>query len=69
METRSLVIENTQINDASKCFVIAEIGHNGELYTLPDPSKREFSNKVLNTLNNLRYGRSADEFGWNYMVG
>jgi len=28
METRSLVIENTQINDASKCFVIAEIGHN-----------------------------------------
>ena len=28
MGTRSLVINNTQINDDSKCFVIAEIGHN-----------------------------------------
>jgi branched-chain amino acid aminotransferase len=57
------------VGTAATIAHIAEIGHNGELYTLPDPANRIFSNKVLNTLNNLRYGRSADEFGWNYMVG
>ncbi len=57
------------VGTAATIAHIAEIGHNGALYTLPDPAKRVFSSKVLNTLNNLRYGRSADEFGWNYMVG
>lgn len=47
---------------------IAEISHQGQLYTLPDPAKREFSNRVLDTLNELRYGRSEDEFGWNFPV-
>jgi len=47
---------------------IAEIGHEGELYTLPDPAKREFSNRVLRTLNEIRYGHVPDEFGWNYFV-
>jgi branched-chain amino acid aminotransferase len=57
------------VGTAATIAHIAEIGYNGALYTLPDPAQRVFSNKVLNTLNNLRYGRSADEFGWNYMVG
>jgi branched-chain amino acid aminotransferase len=48
---------------------IAEVGHEGELYALPDPAKREFSNRVLSTLNDIRYGRLPDEFGWNYFVG
>jgi branched-chain amino acid aminotransferase len=56
------------VGTAATIAHIAEIGHNGELYTLPDPAKREFSNKLLNTLNDLRYGRSSDEFGWNYLV-
>ena len=47
---------------------IAEIGHEGELYTLPDPDTREFSNRVLRTLNEIRYGHVPDEFGWNYFV-
>ena len=47
---------------------IAEIGHEGELYTLPDPDTREFSNRVLRTLNEIRYGHAPDEFGWNYFV-
>ena len=47
---------------------IAEIGHEGELYTLPDPDTREFSNRVLRTLNEIRYGQVPDEFGWNYFV-
>lgn len=47
---------------------ISEIGYEGEVYTLPDPAGREFSNKVLAFLNDLRYGRVADEFGWNHLV-
>lgn len=56
------------VGTAATIAHIAEIGHEGELYTLPDPSERVFSNRVLKTLNDLRYGVSADEFGWNYMV-
>ena len=47
---------------------IASIGFEGELYTLPEPSKAEFSNKVLKTLNDIRYGFGPDELGWNYVV-
>lgn len=47
---------------------ISEIGYKGEIYTLPDPASREFSNKVLAFLNDLRYGRVTDEFGWNHIV-
>ncbi len=47
---------------------IASIGYEGSVYTLPDQSKAEFSNKVLKTLNDMRYGLSPDEFGWNYVI-
>jgi branched-chain amino acid aminotransferase len=47
---------------------IGQIEHDGNLYTLPDPSEREFSIKVLKTLDEIRYGVSADPYGWNYMV-
>jgi branched-chain amino acid aminotransferase len=56
------------VGTAATIAHIAEIGHEGELYTLPDPAKRVFSNRVLDTLNELRYGRSADEHGWNFAV-
>jgi branched-chain amino acid aminotransferase len=47
---------------------IASIGFEGEVYELPEPSKAEFSNKVLKTLNDIRYGFGPDELGWNYVV-
>jgi len=47
---------------------IGEIEHEGQLYTLPDPSQREFSKRVLKTLDEIRYGVIADPYGWNYMV-
>jgi len=47
---------------------IGEIEHEGKLYTLPDPTQREFSKKVLKTLDEIRYGAIADPYGWNYMV-
>ena len=47
---------------------IDRIGFNGTDYTLPPIENREFSNKVLNYLNELRYGRIDDPFGWNFIV-
>jgi branched-chain amino acid aminotransferase len=47
---------------------IAQIGYKGELYTLPEPSSREFSNKALKALTDIRYGLGPDEFGWNYPI-
>jgi branched-chain amino acid aminotransferase len=47
---------------------IAEISYEGELFTLPDPSTREFSNKAMKALSDIRYGIVPDTFGWNYPV-
>jgi branched-chain amino acid aminotransferase len=47
---------------------VGSIGHNGEEYFLSDPKTREFSQKVLKTLDAIRYGNAADPHGWNYMV-
>jgi branched-chain amino acid aminotransferase len=47
---------------------IAQIGFQDEVYTLPEPASREFSNKALKALSDIRYGISADEFGWNYTI-
>lgn len=47
---------------------IASIGFEGELYSLPDQSEAEFSNKVFKTLNDIRYGSGPDEMGWNYVI-
>ena len=47
---------------------IAQIGYNGEIYTLPDPATRVFSNKMLKALSDIRYGLAPDEFGWNYIL-
>ncbi|MBE8713350.1 branched-chain amino acid aminotransferase [Sphingobacterium hungaricum] len=47
---------------------ISKIGYEGEIYELPPVEGREFSNKVLAYLNDLRYGKIADEFGWNFIV-
>ncbi len=47
---------------------IDRIGFEGTDYSLPPVEGREFSNKVLNYLNDLRYGRIEDPFGWNFIV-
>ncbi|CDS91771.1 branched-chain amino acid aminotransferase [Sphingobacterium faecium] len=47
---------------------IATIGHEGELFQLPPVEGRDFSKKVLTYLDDLRYGRITDEFGWNMIV-
>lgn len=47
---------------------IDRIGFEGQDYTLPPVEGREFSNKVLDYLNQLRYGKIADPFGWNFII-
>lgn len=47
---------------------ISVIGYKNELYSLPDPQTRVFSNKALQALNDIRYGLMPDQFNWNYLV-
>lgn len=47
---------------------IDRIGFEGQDYNLPPVEGREFSNKVLDYLNQLRYGKVEDSFGWNFIV-
>ncbi|MVN90268.1 branched-chain amino acid aminotransferase [Mucilaginibacter aquatilis] len=47
---------------------IGAINYEGEELTLSDPASREFSNRLLNSLNDIRYGRAADTHSWNYMI-
>lgn len=44
------------------------IGFEGEDYYLPPVEKREFSNRVLKELDNMKRGISPDLFGWIYKV-
>ena len=48
---------------------VGSISYNGEEYFLSDPKTREFSQKVLATLDAIKYGRAEDTHGWNYLVG
>ncbi len=43
---------------------IAAIGHDGTDYELPPVEQREFSNKVLKALDDIKYGRVEGPQGW-----
>ena len=43
---------------------IAAIGHEGQDYELPPVAQRKFSNKVLNALDDIKYGRVEGPQGW-----
>jgi len=45
---------------------ISTIGYDGVDYELPE--NREFSSKVLTTLDNIKMGRSEDPFGWVHRI-
>ncbi|MES2265481.1 MAG: branched-chain amino acid aminotransferase [Bacteroidota bacterium] len=47
---------------------VASISFEGEEYFLSDPATREFSKRVLSTLDDIKYGRTEDTNGWNYVV-
>ena len=55
------------VGTAATIAPIAVIANEGIDYTL-DESGREFSQKILKELTDIRLGRSEDKFGWNYFV-
>lgn len=63
------VTEAFAAGTAATLTPISEIGYEDKVYKLSDPETREFSTRVLHYLNDLRYGKIADPFGWNLLVG
>jgi branched-chain amino acid aminotransferase len=47
---------------------IASMNYEGKNYTLPAVETRTISNKIGKTLNDIKYGLIADEFGWNWVI-
>ena len=62
------VSEAFGVGTAATIASISEISIGGQLYSLPDPANAEFSNRVLTTLNDIRYGLVPDEFEWNIEI-
>ncbi|QNL50693.1 branched-chain amino acid aminotransferase [Olivibacter sp. SDN3] len=62
------VTEAFAAGTAATLTPISEIGFEGKIYKLSDPETRPFSKKVVNYLNDLRYGKIEDAFGWNFLV-
>lgn len=63
-----IVSEAFAAGTAATITHISKIGFEGQDYELPPVEGREFSNKVLDYLNQLRYGKIDDPFGWNFIV-
>lgn len=62
------VTEAFGVGTAATITSIAEIGFQGEIFTLPDPAKGEIAPKLRKTLDDLKYGRTEDLNNWNYIV-
>lgn len=56
------------VGTAATIAQIIGIGHEGKDYSLPAVEVRKFSNKVDETLRNIRKGKAEDKFGWMYKV-
>ena len=56
------------VGTAATITPIAEIGFEGKIYTLPDPAKAAIAAKLRRTLDDIKYGRTEDTNGWNYIV-
>ena len=63
-----VVLDAFAAGTAATVTPISTIGYNGKLFELPAVETREFSKRVLDYLNQLRYGEVEDPFGWNFIV-
>ncbi|MFP5471262.1 MAG: branched-chain amino acid aminotransferase [Bacteroidia bacterium] len=67
-------LKENRVTEAFGAGTAATIAHiqlmnvNGADYTLPAIEQREFSNKVLQFLTDLKTGKAEDTFGWIYKV-
>lgn len=56
------------VGTAATIAQIAMIGHLGTDYQLPAVGTREFSNKVLQALDDIRLGEAEDTYNWMYKI-
>ncbi len=56
------------VGTAATIAQIIGIGYEGKDYALPPVEERQFSNKVDETLRNIRKGKAEDKFNWMYPV-
>lgn len=56
------------VGTAATIAHIAQIGFEDEIYELGAIESREFSNRVLKTLDEIKTGRVQDKFGWTLKV-
>jgi branched-chain amino acid aminotransferase len=47
---------------------ISAIHYNGKDYVLPDPEKRELSNKLNKGILDIKYGKAADKHNWIFKI-
>lgn len=62
------VTEAFGVGTAATITSIAEIGFEGEIFTLPDPAKGKYAGKLRRELDDIKYGRKEDLNSWNYIV-
>lgn len=71
------VISKIQTGELTEAFAVGTaatitqigiIGYENDLFTLTDPATRVISHKIHKVLDDIRYGRSEDIFGWNTIV-
>ena len=56
------------VGTAATIAQIIGIGYEGKDYALPPVEERQFSNKIDETLRNIRKGKTEDKFNWMYPV-
>lgn len=56
------------VGTAATVTQISEISYEGKNHILADPATRTVSPAIAKKLNDIRYGVTADEFGWNWIV-
>jgi len=67
-------IEEKRLSEAFGCGTAAtiaqieSIGYDGTDHQLPEVETREFSNKVLKTLDDIKLGHAEDKFEWLYKI-
>jgi len=56
------------VGTAATVTQISELTYEGKTYQLTDPATRTVSTGIAKKLNDIRYGVTADEFGWNWSI-
>ncbi|MCZ8284305.1 MAG: aminotransferase class IV, partial [Bacteroidia bacterium] len=65
---KGILQEAFGVGTAATIAQIIGIGHNDNYYELPAVAERKFSNKVDETLRNIRKGKTEDVLHWMYKV-